>query len=94
MRRSILKNSLKALYADSEEILEAFDLIDWSQLDHKFYSELFYYIDEHEFWEVDTYLQSDKVMGYYSAVDKAAMSCTQDLARLIELAMVEKNVKH
>jgi hypothetical protein len=94
MKRSILKNSLKSLYADSEEILEAFDLVDFSQLDTKFYSEMFEHIDEELFWKIDSYLQSDEVMCYYQAVDRAALACTQDLANLIELAMVEKDVKH
>lgn len=94
MKRSILKNSLKSLYADSEEILEAFDLVDFSKLDHDFYKTVFSHISEEEFWKVDTYLQSDAVMSYYEAVDRAALACTQDLANLIELAMIDKNVKH
>lgn len=94
MRRSILKNSLKLMYIDSPEILEALELIDWSSTDRKFFSELFHHISEEEFWEVDELLQSDKIKRYYSAIDKAALACTLDLARLIELALVGKDVKH
>lgn len=94
MRRSILKNSLKLMYADSPEILEALDLIDWYVADRKFYSELFYHIDETEFWQMDELLQSDKMKRYSVAIEKAALACTNDLAQLIELAMVQKDVKH
>ena len=94
MRRSILKNSLKMLYADSPEILEALELIDWHIADRKFYAELFYHIPETEFWEMDELLQSDKMKRYSVAIEKAALACTNDLAQLIELAMVQKDVKH
>ena len=93
-KRPILKNSLLALYRDSDEITEALNLIDWSQLDHKFYKELFYHIEEELFWKVDTYLNGDDVMAYHNAVDRAAMAVTNDLAALIELALVNKEVKH
>lgn len=93
-RRPILKNSLLSLYRDSDEIMECLQLIDWSVLDKTFYDTLFTHISEEEFWEVDTFLNSDKVLMYYQAVDKAAMSLTDDLAKLIELAVLEKGVKH
>ena len=94
MRRSILKNSLKLLYADSPEILEALELIDWYTADRKFYAELFYHIPEAEFWEMDELLQSDKMKRYSVAIEKAALACTNDLAQLIELALVDKETKH
>ena len=93
-RRSILKNSLLSLYRDSDEIMECLQLIDWSALDKTFYDTLFTHITEEEFWEVDTFLNSDKVLMYYQAVDKTAMSLTDDLAKLIELAVLERTTKH
>ena len=93
-RRPILKNSLLSLYRDSDEIMECLQLIDWSVLDKTFYDTLFTHISEAEFWQVDTFLNSDKVLMYYQAVDKTAMSLTDDLAKLIELAILNKGVKH
>ena len=91
-RRSVLKNSLLALYRDSEEITESLKLIDYSALDRDFYSTLFTHISEEDFYEVDNFLNSDKVMMYYNAVDKAALAMTNDLAKLIELALLDKGV--
>ena len=91
-RRPILKNSLLSMYRDSDEIMECLQLIDWSVLDKTFYDTLFTHISEEEFWEVDTFLNSDKVLMYYQAVDKAAMSLTPDLAKLIELSILDKGV--
>ena len=93
-RRPILKNSLLSLYRNSDEIMECLQLIDWSVLDKTFYDTLFTHIAEEEFWEVDNFLNSDKVLSYYQAVDKAAMSLTGDLAALIELAVATKGIKH
>lgn len=94
MRASILRNSLIALYKDSDEILEALNLIDFTALNNKFYREVFERITEDHFWEVDEFLNSDKVMQYQDAINQAAVACTTDIAKLIELAMVEKGVKH
>lgn len=94
MRRSILRNSLLSLYRDSEEITEALNSIDYTTLDKEFYDTMFTYISEEDFYEVDNFLNSDKVVKYYNAVDKAALAMTSDLAALIELAMVTKDVKH
>lgn len=94
MRRSILKNSLKLMYADSPEILEMFELIRFEELDYKFYKELFYHIDEKLFYEVDNYLNGEDVKLYQDAVSKAAMSVTRELSDLIELAFTPKNTKH
>lgn len=94
MRRSILRNSLLSLYKDSEEITEALRMIDYTVLDKEFYDTVFTYISEEDFHEVDNFLSSDKVLMYYNAVDKAALAMTNDLAELIELAMVTKDVKH
>lgn len=94
MRRSILKNSLKMLYADSPEILEMFELVSFEELDYKFYKELFYHIDEELFYEVDNYLNGEDVKLYQHAVSKAVMSVTRELSDLIELAFTPKNTKH
>lgn len=94
MRRSILKNSLKLMYADCPEILEALDLIDWSAADRKFYAEVFHHMPETEFWEMDELLQSDKMNRYSMAIEKAVLACTMDIAQLIELALVDKKTKH
>lgn len=94
-RRSVLKNSLLALYRDSEEITESLKLIDYSCLDKEFYATLFAHISEEDFYEVDNFLNSDKVISYYNAVDKAALSLTPDLANLIELSILDKgNIRH
>ena len=90
--RSVLKNSLLALYRDSEEITESLKLIDYSALDKEFYATIFTYISEEDFYEVDNFLNSDKVMMYYNAVDKAALAMTNDLANLIQLAILDKGV--
>ena len=94
MKRSILKNSLKLMYSDSDEILEAFELCDFSTLDVKFYSELFEHIDPELFWKVDDFLLSEEVLCYYEAVNRAALACTTDLANLIELAVADRTTKH
>lgn len=94
MRRNILKNSLISLYRDDEEIIEALSLISWDAVHHKFYKELFHHIDEELFWKVDGYLNGEHVMAYHNAVDRAAVACTSDLAALIELAMISKEIKH
>jgi len=92
IRRSVLKNSLLALYRDSEEITENLKLIDYSCLDKEFYATIFTHISEEDFYEVDNFLNSDKVMMYYNAVDKAALAMTNDLANLIQLALLYKGV--
>lgn len=94
MRRSILKNSLKMLYADSPEILEVFELVSFEELDCRFYKELFHHIDEKLFYEVDDYLNEEDVKLYQYAVSKAAISVTRELSDLIELAFTPKNTKH
>ena len=93
-KRPILKNSLLALYRDSDEITEALNLIDFTAVHHKFYKEIFHHIDEELFWKVDDYLNGDDVLVYHNAVDKAAVACTSDIAALIELALSAKDVKH
>ena len=55
-RRSVLKNSLLALYRDSEEITESLKLIDYSSLDKEFYATIFTHISEEDFYEVDNFL--------------------------------------
>ena len=81
-----------ALYRDSEEITESLKLIDYSALDKEFYATIFTHISEEDFYEVDNFLNSDKVMMYYNAVDKAALAMTNDLANLIQLALLDKGV--
>ena len=93
-KRPILKNSLLSLYRDSDEITEALKLIDYTALDKEFYDTIFTYISEEDFYEVDNFLNSDKVLKYYNAVDKATMSLTSDLAALIELTVATKGIKH
>lgn len=94
MKRSILRNSLKNLYADCPEILQTLDLIDFDQVDYKFFAEVYARMDRQRFWKIDDYLISDEVMEYCRVIEEATMSCTKELSQLIELALVQKDVKH
>lgn len=91
-KRPILRNSLLSLYKDSDEITESLKLIDYTILDKEFYDTVFTHISEEDFYEVDNFLNSDKVLMYYNAIDRAAMAMTDDLAKLIELALLDKGV--
>lgn len=90
----ILKNSLLALYADDEGIVESLKLCDFTQIDAKFRAELFQRIDEDSFFVMDNILRSQNYLNYKMAIDSAACACTRELADLIALAMEDKGVEH
>lgn len=94
MKRSILRNSLKSLYADCPEILEAISLISFDQIDYKFYQEIYERMDRDRFHRVDEYLTSDEVLEYCNVIEQATMAVTTQLSQLIELALTPKNIKH
>jgi hypothetical protein len=90
----ILKNSLLALYADDEGIVESLKLCDYTAVNSKFRAELFQRIDEDSFFVMDTILRSQNYLNYKRAIDEAACACTTQLADLIALAMEDGGVKH
>ena len=90
----ILKNSLLALYADDEGIVESLKLCDYTAVNSKFRAELFSRISEDEFYRMDTVLRSPEYINYKMAIDSAACACTTQLADLIALAMEDGGVKH
>lgn len=90
----ILKNSLLALYADDEGIVESLKLCDYTAVNAKFKAELFQRIDEDSFFVMDTILRSQNYLNYKRAIDEAVYACTTQLADLIALAMEEGGVRH
>lgn len=94
MKRSILRNSLKSLYADCPEILETLSLINFDDIDYKFYSEIYQRMDRDRFHRIDEYLTSDEFMEYCLIIEESTMAVTTQLSQLIELALTPKNIKH
>lgn len=90
----ILKNSLLALYADDEGIVESLKLCDFTQIDAKFRAELFQRISESDFYLMDSILRSQQYVDYKLAIDQSACAVTRELADLIALAMEDKGVEH
>lgn len=90
----ILKNSLLALYADDEGIVESLKLCDYTTVNSKFRAELFSRISEDEFFRMDAVLRSPEYINYKMAIDSAACACTTQLADLIALAMEGGGVRH
>lgn len=90
----ILRNSLLALYADDESIIESLKLCDFSTIDVKFRAELFQRIDEKSFYLMDSILRSQEYAIYKRAIDEAACACTTQLAELIALVMEDGGVRH
>lgn len=90
----ILRNSLLALYADDEGIVESLKLCDYTAVNSKFRAELFSRISEDEFFRMDAVLRSAEYTNYKMAIDSAACACTSQLADLIALAMEDGGVKH
>ena len=90
----ILRNSLLALYADDEGIIESLKLCDYTAVNAKFKAELFQRISEDDFYRMDAVLRSPEYINYKMAIDSAACACTRELADLIALAMADKGVEH
>ena len=90
----ILKNSLLALYADDEGIVESLKLCDYTAVNAKFKAELFSRISEDEFHRMDAVLRSPEYINYKMAIDSAACACTTQLADLIAFAMEQKGDVH
>lgn len=91
---NLLLESLLSLYADDLEICRMFKEVDMSQLNRKFYDELFLAIDESEFREVEALLRSDRVINYLDAINKATYACTRDLGNLIDFLLAgNENLK-
>jgi len=87
---NILKDTMLALYSDDEQIYEALQLVDWTEIDCKFRREIFSRIDEQSFHIMDSILHSDEYLAYKFALDSAAQACTIDLAQLIMLAVTNE----
>ena len=90
----ILKNSLLALYADDEGIVESLKLCDYTAVNFKFAAELFNHISPDAFIKMDNILRSPEHLEYRNAIDRAACACTRELADLIALAMEQKGDVH
>lgn len=90
----ILKNSLLALYADDEGIVESLKLCDYTAVNSKFRAELFNRISPEAFIKMDNILRSPEYLEYKLAIDQAACACTRELADLIALAMEDGGVRH
>lgn len=90
----ILKNSLLALYADDEGIVDSLKLCDYTAVNSRFKAELFQRISEDDFYRMDMILRSPEYLNYKMAIDSAACACTRELADLIALAMEDGGVRH
>lgn len=88
--KNLLRDSMLQLYRDCPEIYDALIDIDWSKVESKFRNEVFSRIDPDTFYSVDAVLHSDDYMRYKKAIDESAMSCTTELAQIIEFTLQEK----
>lgn len=86
---SLLKNSLYAAYRDSPDILDMFDLLDWTQLTHKFQSELDKRMDRDTVEICQKILTSDIIHRYDTAVAESVQACTNNVSQLLELVLVQ-----
>ena len=88
--KNLIKESMLALYRDCPEIYDALIDIDWSKVESKFRNEVFARIDPDTFYKVDGWLHSDDYTKYKRAVEESSMSCTTDLAQIIEFTLQER----
>lgn len=86
---NLLKNSLYALYANQFEVLDMFDLLDWSQLNSKFQNEMDQRIDRDSVAICQNILTSDLVNRYDKAVAESVQACTKSVSDLLELVLLE-----
>lgn len=87
--KNLLRDSMLALYRDSDEIYSALLQVDWSKLNYKFQQELFLRISPDRFYAMDEILHSDAYIEYREAIDRAALACSNDLANLLEFVVSE-----
>lgn len=88
--QNLLRDTLLALYRDSDEITDALKQCDWEKIQYKFQQELFLRIDPLEFYKIDAILHSKEYARYRDAVDMAAMACSNDLSLLLDFVMEQK----
>lgn len=81
----ILRNSLYALYRNDYEILNMLDQCNFDELTRKFNDELYSRMPKEKVKLAQTMLTCDTLLEYDLAVSQAAMACSQDLAKMIEL---------
>ena len=91
---TLLKNSLLALYADDESIVECLRLCDFSEINSKFKAELFQRINYDDFTKMNDILHSKEYIHYRECVDSAAYACTREIANLIAFAIEQKGDVH
>lgn len=91
--QNLLRDTLLALYKDSDEITDALKQCDWTSVQYKFQQELFLRIEPIEFYKMDAVLHSDEYMQYRDAVDMAAMACSNDLSQMIEFVIEQREGK-
>lgn len=85
---NLLKNSLYAAYRDSPDILDMFDLLDWTQLTHKFQSELDKRMDRDTVDICQKILTSDIIANYDKAIAESVQACTANVSQLLELVLL------
>ena len=87
---NLLKSSLIEIYYDSPEIVQAIDMLDFSEVNYKFKSELFARIDIDTFERVDSFLRGDDYAAYKNAIDAASIACTKELGELMSFVFSQK----
>lgn len=85
---SLLKKSLYSLYANQHDILDLFDRLDWSQLNHKFQSELDKRMDRDTVDICQKILTSDIIANYDKAIAESVQACTKNVSELLELVLL------
>lgn len=85
---SILKDTLMKMYGENQDIADMLNQIDFTQLDCKFYAELFERISPTDYDAACHILASDLIFRYDTAIMQATMACTQDLNNLLDLITI------
>lgn len=90
---SILKQSLYALYANDYDVLNMLDQISFENLDYKFNQELYARMSKEDCAVAQAILASSLVKRYDEAVNQACLSCTNELAKIMSLLIIEREGK-
>jgi phage anti-repressor protein len=85
--------SLTSIYFNDPEIIKALALVDYTKVAYKFKQELFARMTKEDYDEIDTFLRSDKYENYVNAVNQSTLALTNDLAKLIELVVMQPEEK-
>lgn len=86
----LLKKSLKALYADSPEILYLLDQINYDTLNVTWEQEIYARVSKEVLDEVEAFLVSDKYLSYANAINGASLAMTRPLLELMQFITAPK----